>query len=61
MFPCSPPVYKMDIPAFSLLCESNLRQDALNKRKSSDTQIEGINIEMGLMCSNSMVIVKSAV
>lgn len=56
----SPPVYKICITAFFLLFESDLTWDALNKRRSSDTQREDIATEMGLMCSNGTIIVMSA-
>lgn len=53
-------MYKMCITAFFLLFESGLTWDALNKRRSSDTQREDIATEMGLMCSNGTIIVRSA-
>lgn len=53
MFLRSPPVHKMGITAFSLFYKSDLKYHVLIRRRSSDTQIGGIAIDMGLMCSNS--------
>lgn len=42
----------MGITAFFLLYKCDLNYDVLIRRRISDTQIEGIAIDMGLMCSN---------